>query len=135
MSSQLPEPPHSDSTVLTAQEVRERYRTVRTGIRVLGLMAVSYFGFHALQDMAGQNTSISIALSLIFSAFADFKFLLALGLVGLLAAWAVAERYLRHRKVEFLQGRIKALETTIDPQRTSSQLTIEGKTNPRDRGD
>jgi len=123
------------STILAAQEVKEKYRTARTGIRALGFVTVFYFGFRAIEAMAGQDTSISIALSLIFTAFSELKFFFALSLAGLLGAWGVAERYLRHRKVEFLQGRIKSLETTIDPQRTSSQLTIEGKTNPRDRGD
>lgn len=123
-----------DPTVLAAQEVREKYRTIRTGIWVFGLVVVAYFGFHALQKMAGQNTSVSIALSLIFTAFAELKFVFMIGLTGVSIIWAVGERRLRYRKVEYLQGRIKTLEMAVDPNRTSSQLTAEGKTNPNDRG-
>ena len=47
--------------------------------------------------------------------------------------WAVAERWLRHRKVSTMQTRIIELELAIDPKRTSSGLTRGGRTNPRDR--
>jgi hypothetical protein len=132
MSQQTEQPP-SDSAVL-AQRIREKYRTFRTGIHVLGWVLVAYFGFHALQAMADQNTSISVALSLVFAAAAELKVVLLFSFAGVSIVWAIAERQLRYRKVEFLQKRIKALEISIDPRRTSSQLTIEGKTNPEDRG-
>jgi hypothetical protein len=48
-------------------------------------------------------------------------------------AWALGERRLRHQKVAYMQERIKKLELRLDPARTSSLLTIEGKTNPLDR--
>lgn len=134
MTPRLPPSQPPDPTLIAAQTVREKYRTFRTGIRVLGGVFIAYFGFHALQAMAGQNTSISIALSLIFTAVSKLEYVFAFGLMVLLAGWALAERLLRYRKVKYLQGRIKNLEIGIDPERSSSNLTIEGKTNPQDRG-
>ena len=46
--------------------------------------------------------------------------------------WAVCERALRRRMVSKMESRIKELELSIDPNRTTSGLTIHGKTNPND---
>lgn len=39
---------------------------------------------------------------------------------------------LRKNTVKFFQGRIRDLETGIDPDRSSSELTIDGDTRPED---
>ena len=46
--------------------------------------------------------------------------------------WAVIERELRKRQIERFHGTIKELELRLDPNRTSSNLTIQGDTNPED---
>jgi Flp pilus assembly protein protease CpaA len=109
------------------------YRTIRTGIRSAATVAIFYFAFRALEALGGQDTKLSIALTVVFHAFAELKFVLAVAGLSGVTIWAVAERKLRHRKVEYLQGRIKTLELQIDPGRTSSGLTPAGKTHPRDR--
>lgn len=91
-------------------------------------MAV-YFGGNILAPLAGENTALSLGISLL----ADLKLSVAITLAGGAAVWAVVERALRHRKTEYLQRRIKELETMIDPGRSSSGLTEEGKTNPNDK--
>lgn len=50
------------------------------------------------------------------------------------AGYGYAERKLRKKKTEQLQSRIRELETQIDPDRQSSELTPQGDTNPKDRG-
>lgn len=45
---------------------------------------------------------------------------------------AAKERRLRYEKTEYLQGRIKALELQLDPDRSSSDLSPTGETNPED---
>lgn len=115
-------------------EIESRYVTIRTGLRVGGVLGVAYFLFRSIEAIAGQATSLSIIISLILNAFFELKFAFAVTLAGGCAVWAIAERMLRHRKVANLSGRIKELEQSIDPNRTSSGLTKHGKTNPRDKG-
>src|SRR5438128_2329756 len=106
--------------------VEERYRTLRTLIRVAGAVYAVYLGHGALEVLAGETTKLALELSVL----ADVKFTLTFALAGAATTWAVAERIIRHRKVEQMQGRIKELETRLDPNRSSSGLTPKGKTNP-----
>jgi Flp pilus assembly protein protease CpaA len=109
------------------------FRTARTLIRCATVAVIFYWGFQALEVLAGQDTKLSIALSLVFTALVDIKFAAAISLAGGATAWAVLERRLRLQKVDNMQGRIKQLEQMIDPNRSSSGLTTEGRTNPKDR--
>lgn len=109
--------------------INQRYRTVRTLIKGAVIVGCFYLLAQALAPFAGKATVVSLALEIL----ADVKFALTLTLAGTAAAWAVVERYLRQRKTEYLQDRIKDLETKIDPNRSSSGLQRSGKTNPRDR--
>lgn len=124
-------PPPHDPSSLDYYKVKQRYETARTAIRWIGIAIVAYLGFGALQAFAGQSTSV--AISLILNVLADLRFKLAIALTGAACAWAAAERILRLRKIESMQGRIKDLETRLDPKRSSSGLTPRGQTNPRDR--
>ena len=65
-----------------------------------------------LGAIAGKETVLAIKLSFL----ADIKFAIAISLAGVASVWALAERGLRHRKVESMQGRIRELELAIDPQ-------------------
>jgi len=107
----------------------QRYRTLRTGIRTAGWVLAIWALGYVIQPLAGRETGVSLAISLL----ADLKFVLTITLAGIAAAWAVVERSLRYRKTEYLQKRIRDLEMELDPARSSSGLTPEGKTNPRDR--
>jgi len=106
--------------------IEQSFTTFRTLIRVAGFVGGVYF----LTAFAGQSTSVIVEATL--SILADFKFMVSLTLAGSAAIWAIVERSLRHRKVKYLQERIRQLETSIDPKRTSSGLTTKGKTNPKD---
>ncbi|QDM16569.1 hypothetical protein FNL55_11330 [Tardiphaga sp. vice352] len=112
--------------------VDQLYATIRTAIRSAATVAVFYFAFQALEALGGQDTNLSIAVSLVFSAFAELKFAIALAGISATTIWAIAERKLRHRKVDYLQERIKRLETIIDSGRSSSGLTTTGQTHPGD---
>jgi hypothetical protein len=114
--------------------VDQRYRTARTAIRAIFGGFVAWCLYLAIDSVAGKTTVFQGALSVGFSLLWDIRFVVAFSLAGATTVWAMAEKWLRHRKVNFLQGRIKELEEKIDPGRSTSRLTTKGKTNPRDRG-
>lgn len=116
---------------LERQRIDQRYTTTRTLIRAGALVICIWLFGKGLGALAGQETNIAVNAAL--SLIGDFKFALSLTLAGSAAAWGALERALRHRKVEYLQGRITELEKSIDPKRSTSSLTPEGKTNPYDR--
>jgi hypothetical protein len=109
------------------------YLTLRTAIRGGCTVLVFYLGFDALKTFAGESTRVEVAISLLLSVLAEMKVAFWISLAGAACAWGFVERTLRHRKVEQLQGRIKQLETMIDPDRSTSGLTPAGRTNPTDR--
>lgn len=112
--------------------VDQYYKTIRTGIRSIAVIAVAYFAFECFRQFAGKSTELNLALSLLVNALVDIKFVVSLSVAGLASILAWRERRLRYRKTEELQGRIIKLERRIDPNRSSSGLTPKGKTNPMD---
>jgi hypothetical protein len=115
------------------KRIDEQYSTARTGLRCLAWAFGAYVAFGAIGQFAGRSTDVDLALSLVMAALVEVKLMVFIALTGTACAWAVVERTLRHRTVKRLQGRIRELETTIDPARSTSKLTPEGKTNPADR--
>jgi hypothetical protein len=105
------------------------YRTVRTAIRVGGGCFAAWCLYLSIDSVAGKTTAFSVGLSLLW----DIRLVLAFSIAGPAILWATAERWLRHRKVEYMQGRIRELESKIDPKRSTSGLTTKGRTNPKDR--
>lgn len=129
----MAKPPGSGGRTAGVSErhVDEIYRTLRTTIRFgFGCLMV-YFVSQAAITMAGQTTSVVVRAGL--SLFADLHFVLSFALAGAAGMWAIFERTQRHEVTERLHRRIKELEQALDPNRSSSNLTSRGKTNPRDR--
>lgn len=120
--------PIEDRSV-TIYRIDQQYRTIRTLFKTIGVVAGLYCLALAIAPFAGRETAVSLAMNFL----ADVKFALTVTLAGAATAWAVVERKLRERKTQYLQDRIKQLETNIDNNRSSSGLTRTGKTNPRDR--
>ncbi|WP_316228580.1 hypothetical protein [Bradyrhizobium sp. SZCCHNR2023] len=112
---------------LTIARIEERYRTLRLAIKAAAWVAGIYVFRDIVRALAGENTRFEL------SVLADVKFAFTLSLAVGGCAWGAIERVLRHRKVEQMSGRIKDLETRLDPNRSSSGLTPRGKTNPKDK--
>jgi hypothetical protein len=111
------------------EAVAQRYATARTFIRTAGFVGAIYILQGFFLQIAGHDTAVALNLSFL----GDMKLVGSFALGGGGCAWAAVERALRHRKVEALQGRIRELETAIDPNRSSSGLTPKGKANPKDK--
>jgi len=118
-----------DQTTLKREEIEQRYKLWRTLVRWAAVICCTYFLKDALFELAGKETALALSLAFL----GDFKFAATLTLAGGAAAWAIVERMLRNRKTEYMSDRIKKLEIIIDRDRSSSGLTKQGKTNPRDK--
>jgi len=118
-----------DAASVERERISQRYALGRTFFRMLAVVGVAYFAKDMIVSLAGQNTFVALKLAFL----ADFKVALSVVMTGVATFWAFLERWLRHRKVEYLQGRIKELESSIDPNRTTSGSTPAGKTHPKDK--
>jgi len=114
---------------LESQRIERRYGLGRLAIKGGSWVGGVWIASEALGNFAGKDTSIKGVLSL----FAELNVAIGIVLTGGAVVWAVLERWLRQRKVEQLQARIRELETDLDPRRSSSKLTQRGQTNPTDR--
>src|SRR5688572_3190150 len=85
--------------------VDQQYKTLRTALRCIAAVGAVYYLKDVLDVLAGQTTKLALELSVL----ADFKVAVLLSLAGATTLWAVAERMIRYRKVESLQGRVREL--------------------------
>jgi hypothetical protein len=118
---------------LELHRLDQQYHTMRTAIRGAFWLGAAYFGFGTIGQFAGRSTDVDLALSLVITALIELKVMIAIVMTGAACAWAAIERTLRHRTIAKMQGRIRQLETNIDPQRSTSSLTPTGQTNPADK--
>ena len=131
--------PDSEDNLQDRFEYRQ-YLTLFIWDKITGLISLfvkcsTAFGFVflfylSIKSLAGQNTWADITVDLLsnikFSQVAAWVF----GCGGLI--YGRVQHGLRKKNVTFFQGRIQTLETRIDPDRSSSNLTIDGGTRPED---
>ncbi|MEX2614968.1 MAG: hypothetical protein WD767_02630 [Alphaproteobacteria bacterium] len=96
---------------LERQRIDERWRTARTVVKCGMAFGMVWVIGSAVGELAGKSTNIVV--DMVLSVLADLKFVFSLTLAGAACAWAAAERILRQRKVEYLQERIRELETRV----------------------
>ena len=102
-------------------------------IRWGGLTAIAYFAYRSIDTLAGRTTLADMGVSVSFFTGARIADLMAWVLAVVGVGYGLAQRSLRGRTVARQEGRVIALETKIDPERTSSRLTRRGKTRPEDK--
>lgn len=101
-------------------------------IRWGALVWIASYAVQAVGYLAGHDTLISVVVAYLTETDSGITITLSLSVGAGASLWAAGERKLRHNKVEYLQRRIIELETMIDPNRTTSGLTPEGRTSPHD---
>lgn len=96
-----------------------------------GIVLISRYAYLTVESLAGQNTLADIGINFL----SDIK--VSVGLAWGACAGGIIygerQRKLRKNTVERLQGRIRDLETEIDPDRSTSNLTHRGDTRPEDK--
>lgn len=109
-------------------------RVLTTFIKWGFLALICYFFSGAvqngIQNLAGKQTGANFLLNILGNISIN-KWLVA-GLLTLAGSWAYGERRLRKRTVHKLADRLKAFETQVDNERSSSTLTPSGNTRRED---
>lgn len=106
----------------------ELFRTVRRGIKWLALLGIAFCGYLAVDSLAGKTTQVSGSLTYAVSAGKALPWVLT----ALAFIWAINEQRLRRQKTRTMAHRIKSLETRLDPNVSSSGLTLDGETPPEE---
>jgi hypothetical protein len=96
-----------------------------------GLSFITYWIYRAIESLAGKETIADVVVKFIGNLTISQGAAYVLGGAGL--AYGVAQKKLRQKTVERLQPRVQELEERLDPNRTTSDLTPKGETNPADR--
>ncbi|MGA2167020.1 MAG: hypothetical protein ABSG62_02335 [Terracidiphilus sp.] len=112
-----------------------------TGLR-LGQVLIKYTALcfcvwmlvPAMEAFAGKTTLANFGVSLIADLKANTVFShLVMGVLGLGGAgYGLRERAQKRKEIKRLGNRVVDLEKRLDPNRTSSGLTIDGRSRPED---
>ena len=90
-----------------------------------------YFGSQSIASLAGNNTTANFAISYFTSADSTYGLPWIAALAGL--GYGFLERKIRQQKTRHFQDRITKLERIIDRKRSTSGLTTDGQTHPKDK--
>jgi hypothetical protein len=91
---------------------------------------ISFMLYLSIHSLSGKITLANIGFNLLADLRGRDIILLFLGLTGI--GYGLAQRNLRRRQLKKSAERIAKLEAMIDPRRTSSLLTPNGKTRKED---
>jgi len=117
---------------LSFQIVDRVARLLELSVKAIVVALIFKWGFDSLAQFAGRDSSIFLSALLDFPMKETFCTLsISIGISGVVYGRVNAK--LRYSKVEDMQGHIKSLEVQLDANRTSSNLTPKGQTNPEDK--
>lgn len=108
------------------------YSAVTLLIKWAGSIVLAWVLKGWVMALAGRTTDV--VAKIFVNVFADLRFAICFAVTGASVVWALVEKRLRHKAIERLSPRVRVQELKSDPERTSSNLTTKGKTNPRDLG-
>lgn len=122
-------------------EYKLQFKKWDTGLR-LGLAVIKYGAFCfivwrlgiAIESLAGKSTLADFGVFLYADLKANTVFShLVMGILGIGGAgYGLRERAQKRREIKRLGNRVVDLEKLLDPNRTSSGLTIDGRSRPED---
>jgi hypothetical protein len=104
---------------------------VQIGIPWGSVCFISYMGFLSVDALAGKTTLAQLGLH--FIGDVRINEALAWFLSGAFGVYGLNERRLRRKNILRTASQIHELESRIDPNRTSSNLTPRGTTRREDR--
>jgi len=110
---------------------------LRLGLAVIKWGAACFIAWRlglAFEALAGKATLASFGISLIADLKANKLFShIVTGIFGLSGmGYGLRERSIKRREIRRLGNRVVNLEKRLDPNRTSSGLTLDGTSRPED---
>jgi hypothetical protein len=100
-------------------------------LTLLGMVfLIARYFYLSAEALAGQETIANFGLGFIAKLEFSIKALSAATIAAIL--WALLERGLKGNTIKQLSGEKERLELLLDPNRSSSNLTGTGRTNPQD---
>ena len=110
----------------------EKWFTLATHfITWAGIVAVAYFISSAVSDLAGKTTLANIVVQVLQAG--SVRELGSYAVAGGGITYGLRERRLRKSEIRHLGQQKRRLESALDPNRSTSQLTETGETRPEDR--
>jgi hypothetical protein len=91
---------------------------------------IAFFAYLSISILAGRYTFAQIGVSVFGNLKISESISYVSGLTGVL--YGLKERRLRRKNIQRLSGQIQKLEKLIHPNRSSSDLTVQGTTRPED---
>ncbi len=95
-----------------------------------GLVGVTYYLSLAVGHLAGHNTALLVSYLTDTGSGLTVTVSLTTGVFG--GIYGLRQRWLYRRAVAYFAPRLARYEQQMDPNRSSSGLTPQGKTNPDD---
>lgn len=111
--------------------VDRSYLLLRTVAYVACICFVTWMAERTAIAFAGRATDVHV--NWVASFFGDVRVTASITLAGIASAWAVMERLARQKVIRRYAPYLEAEERMVDPKRTSSNLTREGRSPPEDR--
>lgn len=104
---------------------------IKAFIKYGSYTACCFFIADAIKALSGNVTDANIVVDLLGSLKLNTTIAWSVSLICVL--WAFSERKLRQKKTSYFGERNAVLERMVDTKRSSSKLSVSGKTNPKDK--
>jgi len=106
-------------------------RVLRDVIKYGALVWIASYFNRSIETLAGKTTLADIGVSFLANMKVSIAFAWTFGFAGII--YGYTQRNLRKDTVARLQQRIKDLELSVDTNRSSSEITVQGNTRPEDK--
>jgi len=127
--------PAASRALVTLRLIDRLYQLSATVVKWGALIWIASYVAQSVEFLAGQRTdaSFSFVFQLIKKTGSAGLGEFIWALIALIAViYGVVQKRLRRRAIEHFSSHIRVLEMALDSKRSSSELTHDGRTNPRD---
>lgn len=122
----------ADRTIVTIRLIDRVFQLGATLVKWAALVWIASYAAQAIGQLAGESTDATFSVVIEFvKRTGGGEFLWILIAVGGVS-YGIIQKRLRRRAIEHFSSQVRELELALDPNRSSSELTIDGRTNPKD---
>ena len=103
---------------------------IHQGIKWAAIVLIVRYGYYAVFSLAGHTTLADIGVKFLSNVKVSSGISYIVGGAGMI--YGIGQHRARHRNIKRMASDKNQLELLINPKRSSSDLTAEGKTSPGD---